>query len=53
MWVADALGAESLFAAGAVSVRAGVTAVQERNRYLEPGRDEVNVNARLGLEWTP
>lgn len=52
-WVADALGAESLFAAGAVSVRAGVTGALERNRYLEPGRDEFNFNARLGLEWTP
>ena len=53
VWLADAWGAESLFAAGRVGVRAGVTGVRERNRYLEPGRDELNLNAQLGFEWTP
>jgi hypothetical protein len=53
VWVADALGAESLFVAGRVGIRAGVTGALERNRYLEPGRDELNLNAQLGLEWTP
>lgn len=53
VWVADALGAESLFLAGRVGIRAGVTGALERNRYLETGRDEFNLNAQLGLEWTP
>ncbi len=52
LWVAHALGAESLFRAGPVNVRAGLTGVLELNRYLEE-RDAFNLNAQLGVQYTP
>jgi len=51
--VAHALGAESVFAAGPVDIRLGLTGVVELNRYLEDHHDEFNLNGQIGIEWTP
>lgn len=52
VWVAHGAGVESVFRAGRMEMRAGLTGVLELNRYLE-SRNDFNLNAQFGVRYTP
>ncbi len=49
--IAHWLGGEVVWFWGPLEISAGVTLIYEFNRYLRD--DATNINARLGLRWTP